>query len=1172
MAGVRFVTGRVGTGKTTHCYRAIVDALRADSLGQPIYWILPKQATFSAERELTCGSGLNGFARVRVVSFDGLSDDVLAECGGCAIPRIDTLGRQMLIGHLLRTRHAELTFFSGVAHQPGLAARLDATFGELERSSEEPNLLDEVIADLEHPAVGDPHLSLLRDKLRDIYLLYGAYRQIIGSDRLDPQARLTATLSSIDRCESIRGAQVYVDGFYSFTGNERQMLAAIARVAGGVDITLTIDGDSPAVRDLSRPLHKLNPFYKSEQTYRLLLDTFQREKVAVAPPFVLKTPFRFQNSASLAHLEEQFVAARPKRAKDASDIELIVAPNRRAEVDAAARAICKLLHEGQRLRDIAVLVRDLDQYHELIDASFREHDITWFVDRRRTAAHHPLLQMIRALLQIARQDWPQEAVMILLKSGLAGVTSEDADELENYVLEHRLVGPAWIDAEPWTYARRLHRDDDDAEDFGEHVRVSPDKVDATRRDFVARLRPFVTADRRRAPRPVKTIVAELYKTLEAFDVPKRIVEWMTAAQASGNFEQRDEHLQVWEELVALFDQMVDLIGAAELSLDDFAEVLETGLAQFDLAIAPPTVDQVLVGQANRTRTSPGLKSVVVVGLGEGQFPSAGREDSILADEERQTLLERHSKLDIDPGTERRLLDENFLGYLAFTRAGERLILTRSASDDAGRPIGASAFWVRIEQMFPTLKPTVIERGGESDWKNIGTPRQLVTSLMHWVRSSPLGTIADPPSVDPRPVIYNWLADYACCDDAIDTMRRRSWRALSYRNQAALSPTIVKELLSSPLAASVTRIEAFATCPFKHFARYALHLQQRQEQDVTAMDLGNVYHQILERIVRELIDQNKDWRITEPKFTDSQIKHFAREIGESLRGELMLSTARNQYLLSRIEQTLTRVVAAQQAMLRRGGFQPRAAEVEFGDNGEVPALELTTQKGNTVRLRGKIDRVDVLENAASFAVIDYKLSDRPLPLANVYHGLSLQLLTYLLVLQANGQELFGQPMTPAAAFYVKLLRKLDNVDHPDDAVARDDPVFDLRVKPRGLFDGRFFQDIDADCSGGASEVVQAYLNKGGGFGRFDSTDVASQRQFDALLNRVRERIGELADELIGGNIEVRPYRIGKVTPCPTCEYRSVCRFEPGVNRYYNLERLSRTEVFERVDGSEASHGK
>ena len=259
--------------------------------------------------------------------------------------------------------------------------------------------------------------------------------------------------------------------------------------------------------------------------------------------------------------------------------------------------------------------------------------------------------------------------MTLLKSGLAGVTFEDADQLENYVLQHRLLGTAWTDAEPWTYARRPHRDDDESDDALQPSQVSPDKADATRRALVARLQPFVTADHWSVLRPVKVIIAELYATLEALQVPKHILEWMAAAQASENFEQRDEHLQVWEELVALLDQMVDLLGEAEMSLDDFAEVLETGLEQFDLAIAPPTVDQVLVGQVNRTRTSPALKSVVIIGLGEGQFPSTGREDSILADDERQTLLARHSMLDIDPGTERRLLDERFLGYLAFTRAG-----------------------------------------------------------------------------------------------------------------------------------------------------------------------------------------------------------------------------------------------------------------------------------------------------------------------------------------------------------------------------------------------------------------------------------------------------------------------------------------------------------------------
>src|SRR5688572_26893663 len=89
----RFIIGRAGTGKTRYIRDQIIAALRADPLGPPIYWILPKQATFQAERELTCGTtDLGGFCRARVVSFDQLGGDILNDCGGIAVPQITALG------------------------------------------------------------------------------------------------------------------------------------------------------------------------------------------------------------------------------------------------------------------------------------------------------------------------------------------------------------------------------------------------------------------------------------------------------------------------------------------------------------------------------------------------------------------------------------------------------------------------------------------------------------------------------------------------------------------------------------------------------------------------------------------------------------------------------------------------------------------------------------------------------------------------------------------------------------------------------------------------------------------------------------------------------------------------------------------------------------------------
>jgi len=125
----------------------------------------------------------------------------------------------------------------------------------------------------------------------------------------------------------------------------------------------------------------------------------------------------------------------------------------------------------------------------------------------------------------------------------------------------------------------------------------------------------------------------------------------------------------------------------------------------------------------------------------------------------------------------------------------------------------------------------------------------------------------------------------------------------------------------------------------------------------------------------MVKSHKNWGSDPKNVTDAAIARFAKAVGESLKGELMLSSARNQYLLLHIERTLGQVIDTQSAGAARGQFKPIRAELEFGssDPDGLPPYELKTPAGNTLRLRGKIDRVDVLEDQAAVAVIDYKLS-------------------------------------------------------------------------------------------------------------------------------------------------------------------------------------------------------
>jgi ATP-dependent helicase/nuclease subunit B len=278
---------------------------------------------------------------------------------------------------------------------------------------------------------------------------------------------------------------------------------------------------------------------------------------------------------------------------------------------------------------------------------------------------------------------------------------------------------------------------------------------------------------------------------------------------------------------------------------------------------------------------------------------------------------------------------------------------------------------------------------------------------------------------------------------------------------------------------------------------------------------------------------------------------------------MISTARNRYLLDRIERTLNLVAAAQKAAAQRGDFRAGWTNVRFGEEpgDKLPPLVVRTPEGREARISGTIDRVDLLADGSASA-IDYRLWGGRLQAPHTFHGLSLRLLTYMLVLQQNGRHLSGGKLTPGAAFCVQLARKLRRQNF-EESVAPEDPRFHLLHKPRGIFDLRLARRLDHNLRQGASEVVQIFINADGAVGRAQSSDAASSEELAALLRHVKRRIGELADRMIAGEIGIRPYRIGHATPCPRCRFRDVCRFEPRPGGYDDLPPMSRGQMLRKV---------
>ena len=1150
---VRFIIGRAGTGKTKHCHDRVVTLLKQDPLGAPIYWIVPKQATFQTERELTTLSGLPGFARVRIVSFQWLGEEILESTCGAAVPLISGAGRQMVLGHLLRKHAGDLRFYRSSARQAGLASQLDRTFNELER---EGHLPDELLL----TAQGDPADATMIDKLSDLALLYRLQSDFLGQDRLDPQRRMRQVLEQLHNCTRFDDTDFLIDNFYEFSDHERKLIAGLSQVCRQIDITLTMDPEATGLRNPHHIPDEMGLFRRTEDQYRKLWIELDKAAVQLDPPLKLHVGLRFTKSQTLRHVEEHVMSRRPAQLVKATGVELVQAFDRRGEVNAAARQIRKWMAEGFRYRDIAVLVRSIDDYQDWIAAAFDEHEIPYFVDRRRPASYHPLTQLSRAMVSAVVRRFNHDDMMTLLKSGLSGLSQDASDAVENYVIEHQVRNEVWVSEAPWREALGLRDEDDDLPAANAGF-----DIDSLRRQLIAPLLPLRNMLAAINRRTVREYATGLYRALEAMKVREVLGKWIETAHITGDVEQVAEHQQVWNELTDLLDQMVDLLSDEPVSADDFLSILEAGLEQFDLALTPPTLDQVLVGDVDRTRT-PELRGVILLGLNEGEFPRRPSESSIFSDRERVALDRRGFAL--DPASDKHLLDERFLAYVALTRASERLAVMRYNCNAAGCETQPSIFWQKLRTSLPNVKVQTVRPEHQESISQIGTKTQLTRYLMTRIRTAQAtaNLTADEAS------LYQWLAT-----EARDEATLSSWGSLTYDNTATLKGQIAASLFPSPLRASVSRIETYATCPFRHFAKYGLGLRARDDSEITPLRLGTIYHGVLERYVRKLLKEHGDWSEVLSPTSPDLLARLTDDIAQRVVDAILHGNARSKYLMRFVRDTVHRVLLRQVEASKLGDTAPLAAELSFGPEDKLAPLRLRTPNHRVVELAGKIDRVDLIGEDA-FAVFDYKTHSQLLRLDRVVHGLALQLLTYLIVAHAHSRKLNveGKRLFPAGALYLQLVRSFKKYPDPEDAPAPGDPDFHLQFKPRGLVHSDYLIEFDETAGKGPSQVLAAFVKQTGELGNRGSTDTITPHEFRMLMREVRKVIKQLADEIMDGKIDVHPYRMGDETPCPRCEYRSVCRFDLSTGDSYLVKPvIKRDSVLKQLTGStpetEGAHG-
>ena len=956
----------------------------------------------------------------------------------------------------------------------------------------------------------------LRDKLHDLALLAEKYAGWLGQHDLQDANCLLEAATNTLLARSRRGnisfaiGGLWLDGFAEMTPQEHALLAAIVPFCPQATLAFCLETEpTPATSWLS--------------IWSAIGKTFQqcRQQLAALPGCAVQTEIlqrqpganRFLENSALGALEAGWalpVAADGEIADLSSQISVTACANPEAEAVFAARALLRFVRHdpARRFRDCAVLVRRLEPYQKALVRVFRRYEIPFFLDQRENVTHHPLAELTRGALRTVAGDWAHDDWFAALKAGFTPVPETDIDRLENLALEFGWRGKKWREALPDEHAERLRQ------------RIIP---------------PFEALYRRLSQQsfePTGTQLAEAIRQLwRNLDVEATLSQWSLAGSdaAARRTPHASLHETVFTQMTAWLENVALAFPREPLPLRDWLPVLETGLAGLTVGVIPPALDEVLVGAIDRAR-NPDLKFALLLGVNESVFPSPPALPVILTRSDRDELERQNAPLGLDLLNQ--ISREQYLGYIACTRASQKLALVYSRQDAGGRTLNPSPFITLVQRHFPQLATG--EFAGPAGWPQAEHAIELVPEIT----SDAPAPRSLPPAILEIPAVRS-LADRLAGLREPDTGEN-------------LSPALAGKIHGPLLKSSVSRLEEFAQCPFRFFVHSGLRAEERKQFELDARERGSFQHEILKQFHDELTAENQRWRDLTPAQARQRIGRLAAALAPVYRDGLLQTDHASRFTARALTAALQDFVETLVTWMREQyDFDPAKAETGFGlDHPGLPDWRIELGDGQALALRGRVDRIDLCRDGDQClaVVMDYKSSARRLEKILVEHGVQLQLLAYLAAVRRWPAEFFGaEVIVPAGVFYVNLRGQFESGASRTEVLAAPDAARRLAYRHTGRFDAGVLDKLDRRH---ARDQFNYQLNANGSV-RSNSAEALPRQEFTALLDQVEEQLRTLGRSIFAGRAAVDPYRKGAATACEYCEYGGLCRIDPYTHEFREL---------------------
>lgn len=1087
---LRLIYGRTGTGKSTTIFKEIKEKISEKNIK---YIITPEQFSFSAEKNLLMTLGKRSTVNSEVITFNRMADRVSEEVGGKIETTLTKAGKAMLIYSILEEQKSKLTFLKNSENNIELVMQ---TIKEFKKHGISINDLQEIE---ENAAINE----LLKTKLNDISNVYTKYEENIKNRFIDEEDKLTKLAKRLESSNLFENSEIYIDEFSGFTKQEYDIIRALLKKAKRITFCFCMDS-------LNIGTPETDIFYSNKNTWFKLVKIANEAGIEVEQPIFCDTNFKFHNE-ELKHLEKNLYNNMPYRKYNGTpeNIRINITTNPYNEIEEVAKEITKLVRdEGLKYRDIAIISNNIEEYASTVKAILKgTNNIPTFIDEKQDLNKSEIIKFILSILEIFSSSWSYESVMSYLKCGMLDFEKNELYSLENYAFKWGIRGSKWY-KEDWNYEEE-----------------NPNEL------------------RKKIVEPLLKLKNELEKGKNALNISKALYEFLEHNKIYDKIQQKIEVLeqkgeliiarnykQSFEILIDVIDEMIELYQNEKISFAKFKELLKIGLSYKELGNIPEVLDEVILGDVERTRSSR-IKVAFIIGVNDGSFPRTNKSEGFLNDEERNIFKDIGKE--IAKGTLELLYDEQFAIYKALTTPEEKLYLSYASTDKDGRALRPSIIISKLKRLFPNLVETssIVNEPAEITTKE-GTFKVLLKELRKLSNGEPI----DKTWYE----VYNYFIN----DSNWKEKLRSAENGLYYTNiPEKVSQENIKKLYGETLNTSISKLETYSRCPYSFLLKYGLNLKEKEEYKIRTIDTGSFMHDVVDTFFKKVNN------VSSIEYTD--ISKIVEEIIEeklNLKRNYMFTSSKKFIVITnRLKKLISKSIEYIVYQIKNSNFEILSNELEF------------TKKIDNVEIKGKIDRVDISKNGEYLRIIDYKSSTKNINLNDVFAGVQLQLLTYMDVISEKQQK------EPAGVLYFNLIEPIINTSKNLSKEEIEEKIRkEFRMKGLIVADIKVVQMMDKTLEKGQSDIIPAYIDKDGNLSDARSNAI-SKEDFSKLRLKIRKIIKDISKEILCGNIDIKPIydKKTKTDACKYCEFKSICGFNTRTNCFKIIENKTKEELLYNI---------